>query len=121
MRFFKSCVGFKLFRLGKYQLELWICPPHKRIELHKHPNEHTYLYFIKGVDTVIFKKDGLAYREYKLKFPKVLSKIFYLSPSQYHGFEVGNKTLMFLNFQKWLIKPTSACEDFEPLQKELSL
>lgn len=118
---FLKCHGYKILRVGKFQLEIWICPLNTRVELHKHPNEHTWLWFVKGQNTVIFKKDGLAYREHMLQFPKVLKKLFYLSPTQYHGFQVGNRTLVFLNFQRWLVKPTSACKDFEYLQPELSL
>jgi hypothetical protein len=118
-----NCWGFSIFRIYRWQVELWICPPHTQVPMHKHPNEYTNLWFVKGKNTTIFRNDiqSNEYEEYALSFPKVWGKLFYLAPTQFHGFMVGNHWLIFFNFQRWLKTPTSAAHDFVKLQQDLPI
>jgi hypothetical protein len=105
-----------LLHIGRFQIELWRCPAYTKVPMHSHPLEHTRLWFIKGTNTTIFKrdKDNSNYREYVLHFPKTLFRNFYLAPEQQHGFTVASTTLYFLNIQWWVkgANVTSASVDF---------
>ncbi len=117
IKFHSKCEGYTIFKLFKFQIELWICPPHFECEMHRHPNIKGTLVFLKGSDTIIsrIRLDNDVLEARTLRFPKYWFRRFYLAPNQYHGFKVGAKPLVFLNFQKWTTTPSSAAVDFQTL------
>jgi len=102
---FKNCLGITLWRWNNFQIELWFCPPKTYIPSHKH----------SCIDSEIFPLKGHAIftRETETVFSELI-KFFTINHNQSHSFGVFDKWFIFLNFEKWTSKPTSASVDFQP-------
>jgi len=106
-----------LFRVGKFQAELVIVPPHTHIPPHRHPKEHLALWMISGGDSVVGKMyaDGKG-QSHTLSFPRDFFRIFSLAPLFYHSITTSTTRCVFINFQRWATtNVSSAAVDFELL------
>jgi hypothetical protein len=121
----ESCIGLTLFRLWRWNVELWYCPKGYRIKPHSHPNEHIELMFIYGrttfyriikwtTHTVFGDVYGDHVQHYKPKWYHV-GRTFSVKPGIVHYFEVSDRPLIFINFATFTKghKPTSASVDFK--------
>lgn len=114
----EDCVGITLFKWGQRRIELWFCPSGYKIEEHSHPQEDVELMFLYG--NTLFcrqKTDGKTPVEsYYAQFPGDFGRVFTVKHDDSHWFNVGNKPLIFLNFQTFLkgYQPVSAATDFKP-------
>ena len=114
------CYGFRLYTINKYQAELWYCPKGLAIIEHKHSNEDIELMFLFGHNTTFYRRHSISRL---LEFATMkwynIGKTFTINNGHYHSFSVSKLPLVFINFETWLNnKPTSACDDFELLNKE---
>lgn len=103
-----GCVGLKLFRLGKRQLELWFCPRHEIIESHSHKHIDSTLIFLWGriLGTIGNKTGIVSYRDTFRRFP--------IPAGVKHSAIVQSTFCLFLNWEKWKTgNVTSAAIDFE--------
>lgn len=108
----EDCIGITLYSFGKYRAEIWICPPCYRIEEHSHPSEDVELMHLYG--KTIFYRRNLWTGVLDSVTPKMFQR-FSVRHSDSHWFSVGDRRLIFINFQTFLNgeKPRSAAIDFE--------
>ncbi len=107
------CRGITLFRLFSYNIELWFCPKGYTIEKHSHPKEEIELMFIKG-DTTFYRLSSFGEVQYYIPAWTDIFQTFSVKPGQVHWFSVSNKSLIFINFSRFIDgKPTSAANDFQ--------
>lgn len=99
-----SCKGFRLFKLGKYQVELWMCPCFEYIQPHSHPSIESKIVLLYG--TLYGILNGRSGFLKWLKFYTVKS-------TDVHSGQIGSRGCVFLNFQRWHTKPTSAAINFQ--------
>jgi quercetin dioxygenase-like cupin family protein len=99
-----KCKGLRLLRLGRFQLELWICEKNSEIPNHYHADMDSHIIHVFG--------SGLAFRGNK---SKVLPKfdwftIFKVPAGVEHGLRNFNNSFIFLNFEVWTkgVEVTSA-------------
>lgn len=78
----------------------------ENLPVHAHPNMESRIVFLGG--RMLFTRDA---RTIPLGFTKIL-RSFVVKAGQAHGAIVTGRFGMFLNLEKWLIKPTSAAHDF---------
>ncbi len=112
---FEGCVGIRLFRTRKFNVELWYIPPRFRIKEHYHPNMDIEILYLWG-DTTFYRNDNKK-KEY-LAFNTTWRNMFKLfTIKHYHSHYLCNfsKPLIFINFSKWIrnSKPQSASIDIE--------
>jgi hypothetical protein len=103
---FQRCRGFKLFRFGRYQAELWYCPAGEIIPRHTHPNIASRIMFLAG--KMVFERD---WNYLFLDWTQAL-RTFKVEPSQPHSARVLGKFGLFINFETWTGRPTSAAIDY---------
>lgn len=102
------CIGIKLFRYGKFQLELWFAPRGEMIEPHCHPHIDCSLTFLWGsiVGTIGNKTGPVSYRD--------ILRSFSIPAGVTHSAEVKSAFCLFLNWEKWKSETvTSASIDFQ--------
>lgn len=113
---YKECWGLSLFKWGRYKIEIWYAPRGFKIEKHKHPNQDIRLYFIFGHGTTFYRQRDTANEsivaERTIAWWNIGAR-FNILRGDYHWFTVSRFPLIFMNIEKWYIKPTSASEDFE--------
>lgn len=102
------CIGFSsppIFK--KYKIELWFCPPKYLIPKHKHESVDIYLCYLFGNDVIFWKEFKTAFMSWRNIF-----RVFKIRAGQEHWFQTNKTWLVFINFEVWKTKPTSAAEDF---------
>lgn len=103
-----NCIVVKIFRFSKFQVEIIFCPPKEKIPLHSHPNIKST--FIHLFGRAVIHRNGKS---------KILRRFSYfethgLNFGESHGAINDNSNwFIFLNFERWKIKPTSASEDIK--------
>lgn len=113
------CKGMTLFRWGRFNIEIWFCPPRFQIEEHRHPSQDIELMFLYGDAFISRRHKDDPYGHYQMygtvKFPYDTFKHFTVLAEHFHYFTVNEKWFVFLNISKWRKghKPTSASVDFE--------
>lgn len=110
----ESCIGFSLPSIGKYKVEIWYCPSKYAIKPHSHDNINIKLMFIFGHNTKFFrsKSDGTGLITF-LARARHMFKTFTIHAGDLHWFSVSTYPLVFINFETWKCKPSSAAIDFQ--------
>ena len=107
-----KCRGITLFRWFRLNIELWYCPPNYSIRMHRHAH-------FDG--EVLLLVASCWVRKYSSKAPDTIRE----SDSLFTWFSVprnvvhwvdtkGSKWIptIFINVEKWTVKPTTAADDF---------
>lgn len=110
----QSCWGISLFQWNNFKLELWFCPPGFKIIPHSHNLQDIELMFLWGNAKFTRNKMlGDGNQSFMVEGFKHTFKRFTIDRGVLHWFEVSDKWLVFLNFERWICKPTSASIDFQ--------
>lgn len=110
---YESCIGLSLPAIGRWKIEFWYAAPGYSIRPHIHPREDIKLCLLFGHNVRFHrKKSGYLLGESFLARFKDIGKMFTINAWDEHSFEVSNWPLLFMNIEKWSVKPTSAAEDF---------
>lgn len=105
---FQKCRGFKLFRWGRWQAELWFCPAGEIIPIHWH----------KYIDSELVFLGGKMHWEMPPRAKDVgwrdIGRHWSVHAGTPHGATVTGLFGLFLNIEQWLEgePPTSAARDF---------
>ena len=99
-----KCRGYRLFKLGHYQVELWICPSFEYIEPHSHPEIESKIVLLRGTLFGILNSRSGFLRWLKL---------YTIKSTDVHSGQVGSHGCIFLNLQRWHTTPTSAAINFK--------
>lgn len=109
-----TCIGITLFRFFSCRIELWFCPSGFEIVEHAHKDEDVELIYLYG--NCIFYRRDLNDGKVIAKYMNLMNLFKKFTVKHYHShwFTVGNKPLIFLNYQKFLKgkQVRSASEDF---------
>ena len=103
---FRRITGFRLFRWGRRQLEVWFCPRGEMIPAHWHDHCDSRLTFLGG--GMLWEFNGrrklCGWRQIGLtkKIPK----------GETHAALVTGRFGLFLNWETWDCDPSSAATDF---------
>jgi hypothetical protein len=97
-----NCIGYRLIRIFKIQLELWICPPHSCIKPHIHPDLDSYVMHIWG-RSFVRRKTSMKILPFFSFF-----RIYKIPRNVVHSSSNFNNWFIFLNIERWYSKPTSA-------------
>lgn len=110
---FKDCLGITLFKMGRIKVELWIVPPKFRIEEHTHPSQDIKIMYLWG-NATFFRNDYIIhqYKSFNVSLRRIF-KCFTVMHYHNHYFYNYDKTLVFINFERYFGKPTSASEDIK--------
>jgi len=111
-----NCIGIKLLKLGRFQVELWMCPPSAHIPLHCHPNVDSIIIHIFG--RAKFEKISNITNKLKFIFIPWFDgfKAYKIPHNTYHGAEINNNNWMwFINIENWKNKTsiTSTSKDIQ--------
>ena len=110
--FYEGISGLVLYRTGKFQVELFLCPPDTVIPEHTHPDVDSYECFLHGME---FHLDGEiktsmqeAIQEQN-GYPTCLHNTIRVMPNQRHGGRTSNRGGAFVSIQHWLngIEPSN--------------
>jgi hypothetical protein len=111
---YESCVGLTLFRLFKYNIEIWYCPKEYEIVPHSHPEEDIELMYIFGKTT--FFRQCYSGAPILSVIPRMPFKCHSVPAGYIHWFKVSKTfPLIFINIAKFRrgFKPKSASVDFK--------
>lgn len=99
------CLGLRLFRWGRKQLEIWFAPKDERIESHIH----------QTMDSKIVLLVGRVWGRNGSKTGLVHALHSYLIPASTPHSAYALTVCIFLNFETWKDSNpiSSACVDFE--------
>jgi hypothetical protein len=101
-----GCTAIVLFRLGSRQLELVWCPGGAIIENHVHANIDGTMIFLAG------ELHGNIAGNYGKTGWYDFGRRFSVPHGTVHGAKITGRFCLFLNWEKWTGKPTSAAIDF---------
>jgi len=101
-----GCIGFTLFRFGRKQLELWYAPKGEEIEPHIHKKIDSTLIILGGE-----MEGNIAGHKGKTGWYDFLRR-FKIPAGTVHSAKVTGRFCLFLNYEKWTGKPSSAAKDF---------
>lgn len=102
-----KCIGIKLFRWGRRQLELWFCPGGEVIGNHVHKNINVDMMILGGR---MFGKIGS--RSGPVGWDD-LFRVFRIPAGVEHDAVITGKFCLFLSFETWEVdEVTSAAIDF---------
>lgn len=104
MKKYRGCRGFCLFKLGRIQVELWLCPRGENIYPHVH--EH--------IDSTIIVLKGRLWGEIGKRFGTAKKfKSYHIPAGVRHAASMsGYTSVWFINIERWTCDPTSAADDF---------
>lgn len=99
------CIGIRLFRWKRWQLEIWFAPKGEVIERHVHRRiDSTIIMLAGGMWGSIGERIGyVGWEDIGRRFP--------IPHGVAHGATV-NKFCLFANLEHWTHNVTSAAEDF---------
>lgn len=97
-----DCFGFRLWKWGKFQIEIWFVPKGEKIEAHVHEHIDSNIVVLKG-DLLgrIGERADLARRWKKYPVPA----------NMVHEARALTSCI-FINLERWDMTPTSAAKDF---------
>lgn len=115
---FQNCRGFRLFKFGCHQAELWICPKGEVIPTHTHPNVVSRIVGLFGRmrwtvgDRTRNITGCFRRRETNGRLALAAMKVGAETP---HGATITGRLGIFLNLEQWIngTSPTSAATDFQ--------
>lgn len=101
------CFGLVLFRVGRYQAELFYCPHGEEIEPHIHQKVDSTLVILGGgMDGRIGERHGIVgWQDFLRRF--------HVPAGTVHSAKITGWFCLFLNFERWTGTPTSAAIDFK--------
>lgn len=102
---FQNCLGLKLFRFRKWQVELWWCPRGEQLPTHSHPSMESRILFLAG--SMIFTREEQTI----ILGAWDIFRNFRIKAGQNHSAEVVGPFGLFLNIETWTTEPTSAAHD----------
>lgn len=102
---FQRCVGLRLLRIFKWQLEVWFCPPYEPIPNHVHKECDSRIIHIWG--TMLWWVPGKC----KIVTSRNIGWSKPVPANMLHGAYTYSYSI-FANWQRWNTKPTSAAIDF---------
>ena len=105
---FQRCLGVRLLRLGRWQVELWLCPRGEVIPPHTHQYFDGRLVFLAG--SMLWT---LAGQTREVGWRDVL-RCWRVPAGTNHGATVTGRFGVFLNIEQWQGVPSSAATDFIP-------
>jgi len=94
----------RLFRSGKYQVELLSVLPNTEIPDHIHPNMDSYEVYLGG--DIKFRTNGEEVT------PTTTGQYIRVKPDCPHGGTFGPSGGVFLSIQEWVTEPASAGQDW---------
>lgn len=100
------CRGFRLWKWGNFQIELWFCPRGEHIEPHVHEHIDSKIIFLAGS-----MKGRIADRSGLVSWPRHMFSSWRVPKGVMHSARVG-AFCVFANLERWDGPPTSAAEDF---------
>jgi len=111
---YQSCVGLSLPAFGKWKIELWLALPGYKIKPHSHDNVNIKLTFLFGHNVMFhrIKKNAELCMSFMAQL-RHIGKTFTINAGDIHWFEVSRFPLIFINVEKWFIKPSSASIDLQ--------
>ena len=109
---FQRCRGLRLFRWGRFQIELWYCPARETIPLHSHPNIDSTIVHLFGWVHWYIELDNVPYGKYL--GASNIGKSHKVPANTVHA-ATCYSPLLFLNIERWSCTPSSAAIDFKPL------
>lgn len=104
-----NCRGIKLFRIGRFQMELWMAPKGERIESHIHKHIDSHILFLWGrMNGVIGSRSG------SLGFHDCF-RLFHIPAGVTHSATILSRWCIFTNLEVWNkgSSISSAAVDFE--------
>lgn len=101
-----GCIGLTLFRFGRKQLEVWYAPKGEEIEPHVHKKIDSTLIILGGE-----MEGNIDGRIGKTGWYDFLRR-FNIPSGTIHSAKVTGRFCLFLNYEKWTGKPSSAAIDF---------
>lgn len=104
---FQRCIGIKLFRLFRWQLEVWFCPKGEVIPLHTHEQcDSRITHWYGNVEWMLGnRRRTLCNRN--------LGWTRSVPAGHVHGAKC-HTFAVFSNLEMWRGKPSSAAVDFQP-------
>jgi len=90
-----GCTGWNLGGIGRWQAELWFCPPRSIIPIHSHSNLDSHIIHIWGTALIV-----RGFKE-RLIPPFTLFKRFLIKAGERHGFQGYQNWFIFLNIERW--------------------
>lgn len=99
----------RLYRSGKFQVELLSVLPNTEIPDHMHPNMDSYEVYIGG--DITFRAGALELT------PTSTGQYLRIRPNCPHGGTFGTSGGVFLSVQEWNISPLSAGQDWAFIDK----
>lgn len=99
-----NCRGIRVLRIGRYQLELWWCPAGEAIPWHSHNHCDSRIVHLFG--RMLWMMPGKR---------RVITRFGWSRnvPIGTPHAAMALRATLFLNFERWYTKPTSAVEDFQ--------
>jgi len=97
-----GCRGFKIWKWGKIQIELWLVPKHEYIEPHVHQTVESMIMLIFG--TMVGRIDETAGTVKPFHRYSVPAGVIHSARAQ--------SFCAFINIERWHGEPTSAADDF---------
>jgi hypothetical protein len=115
---YERCLVLSLPAFGKYKIEFVYAPRGYEIAPHTHSHQDIKLIFLFGHNIRFYRKRPLKELvTFWARFSNI-GKSFTILANDIHYFKVSNWPLVFMNIEKWHIKPTSAAKDLQLTQTQ---
>ncbi len=115
---YEACWILSFPSFKNYKIEIVYAPSGYEIKPHTHGNQDIKLMLLFGNNVRFFRKkpEGNLI-SFNARFQHIF-RVFTINAGDLHYFKVSKFPLIFLNFEKWYIKPSSASIDLQ-LTKEV--
>lgn len=104
---FQRCTGIRLFRLFRWQLEVWLCPAGEVIPSHSHAQFDSRIIHLFGTMRWIMGGKSKHVTSYHCGWSKPV-------PAGVKHAAIALSFSVFANLERWTSNPTSAATDFHP-------
>ena len=108
---YEQCLVLSFPAFGKYKIEIVYAPPGYSIKPHTHPYQDIKLILLFGHDIKFFRQKPGGYLISFHARVRHVFKTFTICANDIHYFRVSRWPLIFINFERWKSKPTSAAID----------
>lgn len=105
---YEKAMGLRLFKLGRFQMEIWYVPAGYAVPEHYH-TDFDSRFLLLFAHNILFRRNG---RTLLVKWWKHIGKLFAINAGDIHSSDASNFPLIFVNIEIWKHKPTSACKNF---------
>lgn len=110
---YESCWVLILFRYANYQIELVYAPAGYTINPHTHINQDIKLTVLFGHNVRFYRqRPGEEVQTILSRFRNMF-KTYNIYAGDIHWFQVSRWPLVFINFEKWRVRPSSASIDLQ--------